>query len=187
MPKIYEILTENHLKLVFDKHMMMYSSMQPIDVSKLLYQALYGPAHMTQDHEIIRANILLELSAQAGIHGKMMEDIGANSGYVRINFPIYLNVPDPDCRKMRIDNLVNWILASCEDVCDDNTTLHTHWYNLLPYLQSKLTAKNSLWEDATQIVLNNAIPSHSPIYRELYHPHYRIVKPTLTPYSDLYK
>jgi hypothetical protein len=131
-------------------HKLKYPLIQPSDLTKLVYQSYFGPAHLidnpessmaylVEECEYIKANQLLSYNQD------LIEDIGKN--YVRVNLIPFLN------EGLALEDLNKALVLSA--------SVPTKAHNL----ESRKLLEN--------------IPSqgyhHSDIYRSTYHPHYRVI------------
>lgn len=151
-----------------------------IDIYKLIYQALYGPSHIISDHATLCRSIETELSQMEGDYNPPMQNLGV---YSRISLSV-LHIPGVMLSEA-ISKLAEWLLASKADV--DETSIISFWHDLKPLIEKHITASQGEWDEVHSLVSSGSIPSHSTLYKSLYHPHYRLINHSLNAYMDYFK
>ncbi len=168
-------MKDQELLVVLKEHLLRYPKMQPQDVVKLLYQGEFGPGHMIKDP----AASLKRLEEEYGLteHDPTIgvtEDIG--NGFVRVNLAAL------DMGVCSLEKLSALFVLSANQTSGD-----------MNRFQEKLEMIEDRFADLPfefsrgdiEAYLNDYVAagcpavSHSEIYRDAYHPAYRVVKEEL--------
>ena len=152
-------------------HFARYPKMTPQDAVKLLYQIAFGPGHLIRDEHMARTRLEEELAATPESDDPLLEDIGG--GYVRL----YLGAAK--AQNLPTDEIFARFLTSAQATCPGKTVFEEGLSRL-----EELTAQGRAPFDATALAAylteyraaGCPMVSHSPTYREHYHPAYRVVK-----------
>ena len=148
---------------ILKKHLEMYPLMQEEDIYKLVHQSFFGPAHYVDD--VLWAHKYLQVEAESCTADKP-EIIDIGGGYYRyslVNDATYL------------DSLCGAFVNSANTFNDNKDgfkELIDIVANNIPNKDLKKKFINLAKELAS---FDYPAISHSQIYRENYHPHYRIV------------
>lgn len=162
------------------------------DYYKLAFQALFGPGHLIKDKNSAACYLERELEAMTVSDAPSVQDISFQ-GLGVTGIPQVKNQPEGMfCRaglsliregSISAESFLEAFMDSANKV---NTGYDKHlwlqiWLSLERYIKETLSysdCENS--ELCNMIVQNNPVSRHSSIYRELYHPHYRVIyKPFL--------
>ncbi len=149
-------------------HAKRYPLMQPVDANKLLYQAEFGGAHILKHPEMALPRILAELETVEPAEKLTVEAIG--NGLVRVHLP---GLKAAEARTLselflqsagKVHGSEKCFEASLErltDLCEKG---------LMPFSAEALSAELSAYRAEGLHPV-----SHSEIYREAYHPAYRVL------------
>ena len=144
--------------------------MAPIDAVKLLYQNEFGVGHLITSPDAFRERLLTEMASVVPIPGRpLYENIGC--GYVRV----MLN--SPDIGRIDPEDLVRACLRTAERGGGSMESFEKKLKEL-----TELTAEGIFTftpeelETRLMVYKKAGFPpvSHSEIYRESYHPAYRV-------------
>lgn len=159
-----------------------HPKLEPVDIYKLLYQAMYGPSHIVRDLGQLSMSISSELWQSEQPYYPFYQDIGPV--YTRISLSVLKVDSDVKERQTIIDYLSRWIIASCEEEPDDIELLRHSWNLSLPMMKRLMPAESEAWDKVTEMVSHGRITSHSAAFHHYYSPHYRLVRKDL---KDYYK
>lgn len=139
-------------------HLKKYPLMQAEDIYKLAYQFYFGPAHFIDNQDKAYSYLLEEAKNETSEELEII-DVGDYYRYPLINDEKYLkSLFEAFCRSAVIDNQPIDGFVQLLDVC-------------IEYLNSDelLSLKEKMQE------LGYPAISHSKIYKDNYHPHYRLI------------
>ena len=153
----------NNFLDILKLHLNKYPLMQAEDVYKLAYQFYFGPGHFIDDKDKAY-NYLLEEAKECHSLDIEIIDLGE---YARINlindkeylsslFKAFFN--SAKINEKPIQGFIN-LLDTCSEYLIENNNL----FNSFNTLKEKMK------------ILKYPAISHSEIYRENYHPHYRLI------------
>jgi hypothetical protein len=169
---------------IVSQELQLHPMLEPTDLFKLLYQALYGPFHIVRDFKQLCDGISKELWIMKHAYAPLFQEIG--HCYTRISLSAIKRDGDKDKVNTRVECLARWILDSCvlyEDVREDFNARWIHWRHIL---HSALPGKPEAWNKADEIAAKGLIPSHSQVFHDMYHPHYRLVDINLKQHHELF-
>lgn len=165
------------LKAVFLDHFRRHPEMTVQDFVKLIYQNTYGPRHFGASPDLaeIRKGLEAELAETLPNPSEpLLENIGGD--YVRVSLQAIL------LGKLEPSDLAEAFLASlplCPAFDKASMKVFDDRLNLLLDLVS--SGEIPLDQGAVDAYLDDYCPkgirpvSHSPAYKSLYHPHYRVI------------
>lgn len=154
---------KNEIIQIVKKHLKMYPLMQEEDIYKLVHQSFFGPAHYVDDAVWAKKYLLNEAELCKEEYPEII-DIGG--GYYRYT----------------LANDKKYLETLCEAFIKSANTFNQNkdgFKELLDAVGASLTNKElkkkflNLAEELSNF--DYLAISHSQIYRENYHPHYRIV------------
>ena len=160
-------------------HAARYPLMQPQDAVKLLYQHSFGIGHLIPDSRTFHERLIRESETAAPEPGiPLTEPIGNGLVRVMLNSPDFSHISAEELTAVCIrtaaeplDSMEIFLekLAVLEDACRDAL------FGFTPKeLEDHLTAYRAAGCPAV---------SHSEVYREAYHPAYRVVKYSILIFS----
>ncbi len=153
-----------------------YPCMTPVDGVKLVYQSIFGGGHMIPDKDVALARLQAEYDAlPAKKTGEMLtEPIGG--GLVRL----HLAALDTDTLPLEAVNAMFYTSAN------EHTGTEEDFQSALVTLRSLCReGKMPFDEESLSLYLDTydgSAVSHSEIYRQSYHPAYRIIRQSYVPY-----
>ena len=156
-------MSNNEIVNVLKKHLEMYPLMQEEDIYKLVHQSFFGPAHYISDAAWAKKYIKVETEES---NKKEPEIIYIGGGYYR-----YQLVND----EQYINTLCDAFIESANNFNENKEgfrDLLQVAYRHIPNKDVKDRFRKMINELAN---FDYPAISHSFIYRENYHPHYRIV------------
>lgn len=146
-----------------------YPLMQPTDAVKLIYQNEFGGGHMIADPQACRAYLGREYSQVAPDPKKpLYEPIG--NGIVRVNLAAL--------EEKQLDALGNAFIASAAKICGSKDRFLGKLGVLCKLAENGIFsfAPSALRQYlAEYAAAGYPAVSHSPAYREAYHPAYRVI------------
>ena len=161
---------ETEVYLTVKEHLAMYPLMQPQDVIKLLYQRNYGPEHMIQNPQQT-LNALKEEAQAVTLSSQAPLFTPIGNAFVRLN----LNRALHDYTVEQVNDMfvrsAGVIHGSMSDFLKDIKLLQRNFDGLTCDFSLDDFNEYLSWYRA------QAYPSvaHTPIYRQTYDPHYRVV------------
>lgn len=151
---------------ILREHTNRYPLMEPQDYGKLIFQSEFGPEHMIEDEESVRAFLLKEWEEiPLDSSPKSVEDIGG----ALCRFP--LSACDS---KEATELLVRLFLLTAQDgvnLCRLPDTLEEK-------IETSIQFGIHGMEEWAETWMEQGCPAihHSDVYRDAYHPHYRLLK-----------
>ncbi len=150
-------INPDEFSAVLEAHRARYPLMKPADMAKLVYQAVFGPAHLGKDPESTLWAIETEWDVLSPeIHSREPEPIG--NGFFRYHLNIGSDV------RLAAPLLAELCLRTADEYRGDPADLRA----LLPLL-----GEDAWFEDWARKGFPS--PSHSDTFRIAYQPHYRVL------------
>ena len=163
-----------HAKKFIEAELQKHPRAQLIDIYKLFYQSAFGPGHIISDADSAREYLTEELQDSRRFEAGNYQEITFFNDYYRVN--LLLIIKDA----ISFDDYLAAFLASAKPEKEyswDEWKIAWQKINLL--LQNNGINFENEESDRMEIakILKNEIRlfSHSKIYRDLYHPHYRLI------------
>jgi hypothetical protein len=161
------------IRKALDRQLTNYPQSTLQDVYKSFYQAHFGAEHMIKDTAAVRAYLLYELEVAAAdtVPNPYYEPVGANGAYVRV----YLRGVTEE--RLTPDQLMDAFLRSAKPSEQPQLSWSDEWRIILQTLQE--TGWETTPEETSLLSLaarDNHAVHHSDLYRNAYHPHYRIIR-----------
>jgi len=172
-------LTNADLRQIIQSELSLHPRLTLIDVYKLIFQALSGPAHIIRNKELVADSIYLEVLGMTDAYLPEYQDIGNGIGYVRLSLGCLLPAKEQGEEILR---QLSMLLAECMmQSCSDKLIVVSpaeQWELLSPLVKSMVTASTDEWKQVNLIAAKEQIPSHSPLFKQSYQPHYRLIHPS---------
>lgn len=158
------------MQAILLSHFAAYPAMTPQDGVKLLYQSAFGPGHLLADPARALAFLRRELDETPPAPGPLYEAIGG--GYAR------LHLAAARAAGLSAEAIFREFSCAAEAPCPGVDAFLEHLALLerltawgeAPFSSAELTAYLRDYRAA-----GCPMVSHSPVYRERYHPAYRVV------------
>jgi len=171
-PLLHAEDSDDSLSFLMD-HLKRYPQMQADDIYKLLYQAANGPLHYGVQYERILNYLNYETSLlenEKEYHYELIEPIGDT--FVRVHLRPYYAAGGS------VESLAKSFLLSMK-MKPDTTKFLTNWNKALK-LSGSGNFANISHEDfihLDSLAREHSYPAvhHSDIYKQMYHPHYRVL------------
>ncbi len=161
----------------------LHPRLEPVDLYKMLYQALYGPFHILRDPEHLKMSIESEIQTMQQAYQPDFQELGPV--YSRLSLSMIKHDQDAEMNSLRIACLADWILDSCRKVEDVTQDFLRNWNGHKSLFREKLPASDELWLKAEQLANQGILPSHSELFHAHYHPHYRLIDHHLTNHKQI--
>ena len=171
-------LNHNQVSALILEELALHPMLEPVDIYKVLYQALFGPAHIVRDLGQLQRSISSEIWQMKQLYQPLFQQLGPV--YSRISLSALKLSSDLADRQQKIECLSAWIIDSCSEYRDVDQEFLQCWEEHLPLMQRLLTSEPKAWEIASDLASSGSLPSHSPLFHANYHPHYRLVRMDLT-------
>ena len=160
-------------------HARRYPKMTACDAVKLAYQSVFGGGHLIPDRDAALARLRAEYEArpEKASGGELVEEIGG--GLVRLHLaaldPVLLPLEAVNALFCRSAEMVQGCAEDFEKaICDIRRGCMEGY---LPFGMDELDAYLAQYRAAGMPAV-----SHSEVYREAYHPAYRIIRREFVPY-----
>jgi len=149
---------------------------RPVDYYKLLLQSVLGPGHIITDISAASSNIISELGSICQSNPPFVQDIDTGCGFIRLDLGYLLATSEPASPTLehRCMNLAAAMSRSAASV-SGSIAMQDLWQLYLPLIKEMVSADASEWNEVASMAALSAIPSHSLIYKNAYHPHYRVL------------
>ena len=165
-----------NLAEVLQYHAQRYPNMKPADVVKLVYQNEFGSGHTVTDPEETLQRIRAELLTLQSDHNiPLTEPLG--DGYVRVNLAAigYHGITPEQMNEMFIRSTRVYVR---------NTYSYRHKLQQMEELHAQTSLFAFSGDELKKFMDDYArrgypYPSHSPEFRNLYHPAYRVIREEL--------
>ena len=148
-----------------------------IDYYKLFFQATFGPKHFMLDEISAKNWLKQELASAQSFEPLLFQCISYKRTFYRVNLAVIL-------RKLvsPADFLAGFIASSLEDIPLAKNIWIEEWQQIEQILQ-KSPLKIEDFEEASRKLQNqlnagDMVVSHSSVFRQTYHPHYRLFNET---------
>ena len=181
--KICELSTDIVSKMVEDEQRH-HPLLEPVDLYKLLYQALYGPFHIVQDYDQVFRAIEAEVEQSSSRYEPIYQELGPC--YSRVSLASIQSEDEPPLRQRKIACLTDWLLDSSVSLPDVSSDFRMQWKLYRPVFESALVADTETWQKADYLVKAGKLPSHSETFHQHYQPHYRLVNKNLSKHYQLF-
>lgn len=152
---------------------------EPVDLYKLVFQALLGPSHIVRDRDALAAMIHKEASAIDKAYHPTIQELGVS--FMRVSLSIVSTKTMQDS-----EMLVDWMLASCLKDLPNTAELYQLWQSYTPVMRRLLPADDQLWNATDDLARKGSTPSHSKLFHHHYDPHYRLVNKHITDYYNYF-
>ncbi|MCB5270251.1 MAG: hypothetical protein LHW56_00240 [Candidatus Cloacimonetes bacterium] len=158
--------------------------LEPVDLYKLLYQALYGPFHIVQDYDQVFRAIEAEVEQSSLCYEPIYQEL--SPCYSRVSLAYIQADDEPQLRQSKITCLTDWLLESCVALPDVAQDFQRQWKLYRHLLFSVLPANPETWQKADCLARAGKLPSHSQTFHQHYQPHYRLVNKNLSKHYQLF-
>ncbi len=165
-----------------------------VDLFKLINQAYFGPSHINPDKTEIIRNLRTEILGLDSIDRGLFQDIGNGRTFVRVSLSYLIGAINVDLsdfikdfnildllRNMQrrvsyhfLNQVAEAILQSRFSKPISPITWKNVWMNALPFVLEQYEPMDDELDEIEECLSKNVMPSHSPAYRKLYNPHYRV-------------
>jgi hypothetical protein len=154
---------------VIRNHMARYPAMQISDVYKLVMQAALGSEHAIADPLAARVRLERELAELEGEYDeRLMDPISAGGQIVRVHLRPFV------AQGGKVETLLQAFIRTAREYRGDLQTLVDYW-NIAATLGYHPAEEMDNFMRSMQAQAYPAV-HHSPEYRQLYRPAYRVVK-----------
>jgi hypothetical protein len=158
-------------------HLLRYPLMEPVDLYKLLFQAVMGPAHAMADHGAARVWLLSELERPGpGPEEPLLDPIAGAGGITRVHLRPWLAAGlDPDL-------LLEAFVRTSETFLGSVPQLEAACLEAAAFLHGEHAAPAAEgFERMVPSLREHSFPAlhHSAAYRVAYRPAYRVVDASL--------
>lgn len=159
------------LRSVLDTHIRLYPAMQEQDLVKLIFQGEFGGGHLLSDFNRCLLRVIAEYSEiKQNPDAPLWEDIGF--GFARIRMDAL------DANGMDPEDLAELFFSSASVSYGSMETYRQKLSRLPSLIDSRFLFRPAALEAYLEKYINNGagMLSHSALYRNLYHPAYRVVR-----------
>ncbi len=166
-------LSQKDLLLVMQTELELHPKLELCDLYKLVYQACFGPGHLLDDPAAVAQRIFAEVNAMQGEFHPLLQDIGNGIGFHRFSLSHFKGL-DPNSLKSKCELLAELMLSS-SDMAQYERSISDLWPALKPMIADMYPATPVAWQEVNAMAAKALLPHHSEIYRQNYHPHYRLL------------
>ena len=148
-----------------------------IDIYKSFFQGAFGPGHMIKSRQAALDYLDYELKTAAAYDTIIWQETGYQERYFRVNLSVVKDDLIP------IDTLLSAFVESANEAKPPALEIWKQEWKIILRSIEKMGPQIAGFEDdkikiEKLFAENKAAAHHSNTYRELYHPHYRIVNKT---------
>jgi len=145
-----------------------------IDIYKFFFQGTFGPGHIISDKESALKYLQNELQSMTDFDSALWQPVGYNNQYYRVSLSLVKE------GKLSEEELFNAFLQSADSCAVPSIEEWRKEWNLVLNIIEAMNLKIINYEEDKSILddmlkKGNILVHHSDIYRNLYHPHYRVV------------
>ncbi len=157
-----------------ERELRLYPNMTLIDLYKSFFQGRFGPGHLIHDRDAVMQYLNSELETAAEYDTLLWQRIGYEGKYFRLNLKlvkdgilppeVYFNAFVESANSAEAPTLEAWKKEwnAIQDIIE----------NIAPHVANFEANKQFLTE---MLASGKVVIHHSEQYRQLYHPHYRVV------------
>ncbi|HMA61607.1 MAG TPA: hypothetical protein VKP78_03055 [bacterium] len=159
-------------KKVIARHLEKYPQMQPVDIYKLIFQGVKGPAHLGAEYQTIKNYLQNEISRIESHPGEMIEQIAPDKKYLRINLYNF------KYKGGNVDSLAKLVYRSCQEESQSIKKMKIGLQAAGKLIKAERSNLNfqEYKQYLTKIQADNyPVPHHSDLYIEAYQPAYRVI------------
>ena len=156
-------------------HFRQYPGMEVADLYKLVFQGTFGVRHLWADPGMAREYLLRELAEIPARPGELWTPISPESRMIRVELEAF------KARGLSVDRLLEAVRRSAEANRATARDFTRAWQRLTRWARrGGLPVPVSVMREwGRQPVDPLDSPHHSPVYEQLYRPHYRVVERTV--------
>ena len=161
------------IREAIERQMAIYPESTLQDVYKSFYQDRFGPGHMISDTASARSYLMRELAEMSDTLAVYYEPTGSEGRFVRV----YLSAVADSL--ITAEQLLDAFIQSANEVQEPQTEWATEWEDIVGVIRKydlKVNDFEALQPVLAEAAQNHQAVHHSQAYREVYHPHYRIVE-----------
>jgi len=175
-------LSPDDVRQLVSSELAIHPECEPVDIYKLLYQALFGPFHLIRDLGQIKLGISSELWQMNSPYEPHFQQIGQI--YTRLSLSaLYVDTNLSD-RESKIECLAHWVLASAHAYDDILQDFLNCWSQHLSLMQEMLPRDPQTWDELNAAAQKGLVYSHSKRFHEHYDPHYRLIRMDFAEHFD---
>ena len=162
------------IKKAIQQEMTLHPEATLLDLYKNFFQGRFGPGHMIDNPDAAKKYLLQELQNAAGFDSVLWQAVGYEDRFYRVNLSLVRD------GKIDMDPLLSAFIESAGLAEQPSAeSWKQEWDSILTIMEQMDLALPDFEQDRFQISQNLEkgilIGHHSAVYREHYHPHYRIV------------
>ena len=163
-------------KKVIARHLEKYPKMQPVDIYKLIFQGVKGPAHLGVEYQTIKNYLQKEISQIEAHSAEMTEQIAPDQKYLRINLYNFKH------KGGNADSLAKLVYRSCQKEPNSVEKMEIGLQAAGELI--KAGRSNLDYQKFKQYIIqiradNYPVPHHSDLYKNAYQPAYRVISQRL--------
>jgi len=173
-----EIEIKNNKKESIEKIVKQEITLHPkatlLDLYKNFFQGRYGPGHIIKNLDAAKNYLLEELQNATEFDSVLWQVVGYEDCYYRVNISLVRD------GKISVDELITAFTESANFTEPPSLeSWRNEWNSILIIIEQMNIVLPNFEQDKLQILENLekeiVVGHHSAIYKENYHPHYRIV------------
>lgn len=170
------MVSENEIKTIIDRHLLMRPEMRAEDVYKLLYQRHMGIGHLIGDTDRAKKYLSEEISNidenDVSVHDSLLEFITTDSSIVRVNLRPFKK------EKLSETKLFQAMLGTVNNLKTSKSELINDWSDCIKLINSRqISFHDTNTVQFSKFLRENDYPvvHHSQSYSRAYKPAYRIL------------
>lgn len=160
---------------MINEELSLHPEAQLLDIFKLCYQSVFGPAHIINDPNSAKKYLKKELNEAQNFAPENYQDISCYNDYYRVNLQLIKN------NSLEFDTFFEAFIASAVPVKKYTwTDWNKIWADVEVFIAEQNISFSNEKTDREIIakIMKNKIKlfSHSENYHQKYEPHYRLIK-----------
>jgi uncharacterized protein YutE (UPF0331/DUF86 family) len=156
------------------QEMQLHSEARLIDIYKFFFQGEFGPGHIISDKESALKYLQNELQSMTDYDSVLWQPVGYKQQYYRVSLSLVKEGTISE------EKLFNTFIESANSSTSPSIKEWKNEWNFILDVIETMNLKIINYEEDKSILddmlkKRNILVRHSVIYRNLYHPHYRVV------------
>ncbi|HBZ34520.1 MAG TPA: hypothetical protein DEO38_05415 [Bacteroidales bacterium] len=163
------------LEYALERQMRTYPQSCLQDIYKSYYQDFFGSEHMISDTASVRAYLRqeIEMTKHDSVLNPYYDPTGSEGNYVRIYLRCVIDSIIDE------DDLLTYFLEASQHREPQNITWEQRWAEVMNAV-ARIKSQPEQWTQDSAMLneysRHNYAVRHSQLYRDTYHPHYRIIR-----------
>jgi len=156
------------------EEMRLHPEARLVDIYKFFFQGTFGPAHLISDTESAFNYLQQEIQSTTDFDTVLWQPVGYNKKYYRINLILVKE------GILEEEKLLDAFVQSADSTTFPSIEVWIEEWNFILTIIETMNQRIINYEEDKRVLdemleKGKILVHHSNIYRELYHPHYRVV------------